>query len=190
MIMKNQKKSILVITVLIIIAALSRLLPHAPNFTPVGATALFGAAYFAKKYWAILIPLAALWASDLILNNVVYAQYYEGFAWMTTGFLWIIGAFALIAILGMVVLKNKVNPINLLGTSFAASGIFFLITNFGVWMSGLTYPKTMEGLIACYTAAVPFFWNTLAGDLFYVAVLFGAYEFVKSYTNQTIAVEC
>lgn len=182
--MENQKKSVLVISVLIIIAALSRLMPHTPNFTPIGATALFGAAYFTKKYWAILIPLIALWASDLILNNVFYAQWYDGFAWMTTGFLWIIGAFTLIAILGMIVLKKDINPANLLMTSFSASSIFFLVTNFGSWMSSAIYPKTAEGLMACYTAGVPFFWNTVAGDLFYVAVLFGAYEFVKSYTKQ------
>ncbi|MFK7945977.1 MAG: DUF6580 family putative transport protein [Saprospiraceae bacterium] len=186
--MENQKKSVLIITVLIIIAALSRLLPHPPNVTPIGATALFGAAYFTKKYWAILIPLIALWASDLILNNVFYAQYYDGFAWMTTGFLWIIGAFALIAVLGMVVLKNKVTPMNLLGTSFAASTIFFLITNFGSWMSGVMYPKTVEGLMACYTAGIPFFWNTLGGDLFYVTALFGAYELVK-YSNRKLVME-
>lgn len=184
--MKNQQKSTLIITVLIVIAALSRLLPHPPNFTPVGATALFGTAYFTKKYWAFIIPIITLWLSDLILNNVFYAQYYDGFTWMTTGFLWIIGAFVLIAILGMFTMKNKVSPVNLLGTSIAASGIFFLITNFSVWLSGLTYPKTIEGLIACYTAAVPFFWNTLAGDLFYVAVLFGVYEFVKSHSNQAV----
>lgn len=182
--MKSQHTSTLVISVLIVIAALSRLLPHPPNFTPVGATALFGAAYFTKKYWAFVIPIVALWISDIILNNVFYAAYYDGFSWMTTGFLWIISAFVLIAILGMFTMNKKVTPVNLLGTSIAASAIFFLITNFSVWISGFTYPKTAEGLIACYTAAVPFFWNTLAGDLFYVAVLFGVYEFVKSYSSQ------
>lgn len=181
--MENKKTSIFIISGLILVAALSRLLPHAPNFTPVGATALFGAAYFAKKYWAFIIPFIALWASDLILNNVFYAQYYEGFAWFTGGFLWIIGAFAIITLFGMGFLK-KITPISLLGSSVVASALFFLITNFGSWLSSGFYPKTGSGLIACYAAGVPFFWNTLAGDLFYVAVLFGAYEFIKSYNSK------
>ena len=128
--MENQKKSVIVVTILIIIAAMSRLMPHAPNFTPVGATALFGAAYFTKKYWAIIIPFLALWASDLILNNIVYAQYYDGFVWITKDFAFSMLAFTLIAIVGMGLLKNKVTPANLLGSSVLASGIFFLISNF------------------------------------------------------------
>jgi hypothetical protein len=181
--MENKKTSIFIISGLILVAALSRLLPHAPNFTPVGATALFGAAYFTEKYWALIIPFIALWVSDLILNNIVYAEYYEGFVWFTSGFAWIIGAFALITLFGMGFLK-KIKPMNLLASSLVASALFFLITNFGVWMSGVMYPKTGAGLMATYAAGVPFFWNTLAGDLFYVSVLFGVYEFVKSYRSK------
>jgi hypothetical protein len=181
--MENKKMSIFIISGLILVAALSRLLPHAPNFTPVGATALFGAAYFTKKYWAFIIPFVALWVSDLILNNVFYAQYYEGFAWFTSGFALIVGAFAVITLFGIRFLK-KVTPESLFGSSLVASALFFLITNFGSWMSSGMYPKTGSGLMACYAAGIPFFWNTLAGDLFYVAVLFGVYEFIKSYSSK------
>jgi len=166
---------------MILLAALSRLLPHPHNFTPVGGMALFGAAYFTRKYLAFLIPIAAMWLSDLVLNNLVYAkmypEFYSGFTWM--GNLWVYASFILIALLGFGLLQ-KVKPLRLLGASLGASTLFFIVTNFGVWIGGLTYPKTWEGLVACYTAAIPFFWNTLAGDLFYVGVLFGAFAFLQN----------
>ena len=118
----------------------------------------------------------AYWISDLILDNLVFSQYYDGFQWF--GSLWVYASFALIIALGVVLLK-KVNFGNLLTAGISSSIIFFLITNFGVWFKGISYPQTFEGLIACYVAAIPFFWNTLAGDLFYIAVLFGAFEMVK-----------
>ena len=165
------------IVLMIVLAAASRFMPHPPNFTPIGAMGLFGAAYFTKKYWAFLIPLLALWFSDLILNNVVYAQYYDSFQWM--GNVWVYLAFALVVVLGFGLLK-KVSPKNLLGASLAASVIFFLITNFASWLMPISpYPATFSGLMACYTAGIPFFWNTLAGDLFFTAVLFGSFELVQ-----------
>ncbi len=170
------------LTALILLAALSRLLPHPPNFTPVGGMALFGAAYFSRKYLAFLVPFVALWLSNLMLNNLVYAkmypEFYEGFVWFDSGLLWVYVSFVLIAGLGFLVLKN-VKPLRLLGASLGASVLFFIITNFGTWASGTMYAKTVEGLTACYVAAIPFFWNTLAGDLFYTAVLFGTFEVLK-----------
>lgn len=181
--MGNQKKSLVLVVTLIVIAALSRLLPHPPNVTPIGATALFGAAYFTKKYWAIIVPLLALWMSDLILNNVIYAQYYEGFAWFTNSFLFIAGAIVVIAVMGMGLLK-KITPARLAGSSLAASAVFFLITNFGSWLVSGLYAKTFGGLVACYAAGIPFFFNTLGGDLFFVTVLFGVYEAVQYYSTK------
>ncbi|MDD2300415.1 MAG: hypothetical protein PHU69_12360, partial [Fermentimonas sp.] len=84
---------------------MSRLLPHPPNFAPIGAMALFGAAYFSKKYWAFIIPIASMWVSDLILNNVIYGQYFDHFVWFYSGSLFTYGAFALIVVLGMFTLK-------------------------------------------------------------------------------------
>lgn len=163
---------------LVLIAALSRLLPHPPNFTAVGAVALFGSAYFSRRWMAFLIPLLALWLSDLVLNNVIYAPYYDHFVLFTAGFEWLYGSFVLIIILGAVWLK-KVNVQNLLGASITASTLFFLISNFGIWKTGLMYPQTWEGLMACYTSAIPFYWTTLAGDLFYVTIVFGAYALLS-----------
>jgi hypothetical protein len=173
-----KKKAILLITGLIVLAVLARLLPHATNFTPIGAIALFCAAYIPKKKWALITPLAALWISDLLLNNLVYAEYYEGFAWFTSGFLYIFGAIAMIAVLGYYLLKKVTLP-RVLGSAFGAAVLFFIISNFGVWVSGTLYPMSLEGLIACYTAAIPFFHYTLAGNVVYSVALFGAYEYAK-----------
>ena len=95
---------------MILFAAFSRLMPHPPNVTPISAMALFGAAYFGKKYWAILIPLAALWISNLALNNIVYAQMYpeaySGFTWFGYNAPFVFGSIILIAFLGFRLLKK------------------------------------------------------------------------------------
>lgn len=165
---------------LIGLAVISRLLPHPHNFTPVGAIALFGAAYFPRKWMALLIPLAAMWLSDLFLNNVTYArmfpEYYNEFQWF--GSVWVYGAFLLIGLLGMATLR-KVNLPRVMGSALGASVLFFAVTNFAVWIGSAMYPKTIAGLMACYAAGIPFFGNTLLGDLVYCGVLFGVFEWVK-----------
>lgn len=169
-----------VITVIILLAAFSRLLPHPPNFSPIGGMALFGAAYYTRKWWAYLIPIAAMWISDLILNNVVYAQYFDRFVWFYSGSLFTYGAFALIALMGTFTLRKVCVP-QLLFSALGASVIFFLVSNFGVWFSSGMYTKDMGGLIACYTAGIPFFKNTVLGDLVYSAALFGLFELSLSW---------
>jgi hypothetical protein len=164
-----------VITLLILLVAMSRLVPHPPNFAPVGGMALFGAAYFARRHLAFIVPIASIWISDLILNNVVYGQYFDGFAWFYAGALFTYGAFALIVLLGMLTLK-KVRVPNLIASALGASAILFIVSNFGVWFSGVMYPKDLGGLVACYAAGIPFFGNIIFGDLFYSAVLFGTFE--------------
>jgi hypothetical protein len=164
-----------VITGMILLAALSRLIPHPANFAPIGGMALFGAAYYNKRYWAFLIPIVSMWISDLVLNNVVYAQYFDHFVWFYSGSLFTYGAFALIVLFGMLTLK-KVRIPNLIVSALGASVIFFIVSNFGVWFSGTMYPKDFSGLMACYTAGIPFFKNTILGDLVYSGILFGAFE--------------
>lgn len=164
-----------IITLLILLAALSRLIPHPANLAPIGGMALFGAAYYSRKIWAFVIPVVSMWISDLLLNNVVYSAYFDGFVWFYSGAWFTYGAFILIALMGMLTLR-KIKVPNLLFSALGASVIFFLVSNFGVWFSGTMYPKDLGGLIACYTAGIPFFKNTLMGDLFYMALLFGVYE--------------
>lgn len=178
------KKTFYIIAGFIVFAALARLLPHAYNFTPIGAIALFGAAYFGAKKWAFIVPLAALFISDLILNNFYYAAYYDGFAFFTSGMLYIYGSFAMIVILGFY-LFNKVTIPRVIGGAVGGSLIFFIVSNFGVWIASPLYPLTLEGLILCYTAAIPFFHNTLAGTLIYSSALFGGFEYLK-YRNPSL----
>ena len=183
---KKMKTRTGLIIAMIFGAACIRFINIAPNFSPIAGMALFGAAYFSKKHLALIIPFLAIWFSNLILDNVFLAQYYDGFQWFSQPYVFI--GFACIVLLGFVLLK-KVNFSRVLGASLMASVLFFLISNFGVWLGGVTYPLTFEGLVACYAAGIPFIFNSGAehyfflngvfGDLFFTGLLFGSYELVK-----------
>lgn len=176
----NLEKSSLrfgVLVTLILVAAFSRLIPHAPNFTALGALALFGGAQFADKKWALLVPLVALYLSNLVLNTLVYPQYYPGLSFLLPN-LWVYGAVLGIVLIGHFFVKKVTVPTVLVG-SLAASTLFFLVTNFGVWLDSPLYPKNTTGLLLCYEAGLPFFGNTLAGDLLYGSVLFGGFEVLR-----------
>ncbi len=146
---------------LVLAAALSRLLPHPPNFTPIAAIALSSAVYLDKRY-AFLVPLAAMLISD----------YFIGFH---SGMPWVYGSFLLIGLIGLWLRSNK-RPLPIVGASLTSSLLFYIITNFGVWYTGTMYPKTWAGLVECYVAAIPFFQNTLFGDLAYTAALVALFE--------------
>lgn len=158
----------------VLIAAAARILPHPVNFTPLGAMALFGAASISRKWLAVALPIVAFWISDLFLNNVVYSMYYEGFTWFTPGYLWMYGAMILTSLIGFGLL-GKVSIHRLAGASISSSIVFFLLSNFGVWLGSTLYPQTLTGLGACYVAGLAFLQNSLAGDLFFSAALFGGY---------------
>ena len=157
-----------VVLLMIVIAAFSRIIPHMPNFSPLGVIGIFGAAYFSRKWQAFLIPIAATWLSDLFINNVIYAKYYPTFTWFYEGFYWQYGSYLLITLAGVFILQ-KVTPQRIIAGTLCSSVIFFLVSNFGCW-SG--YPQTIDGLLACYAAGLPFLKGTLLGDLFYSGVLF------------------
>ncbi len=163
---------------LIALAALTRLLPHPSNFTPIAAIALFGAAYFNRQWLMLVAPFAALFLTDLFLNNVIYRELYGNQFTLITSW-WIYAAFALVMLAGFGLFRNKVTGMRVLGASLSASAIFFLVTNFSVWVESGMYPKTATGLGACYTAGIPFLGNTVLGDLFFSAAMFGVYEWVK-----------
>jgi hypothetical protein len=144
---------------IILAAAAMRLLPHPPNFSPIAALALFGGAYFSDKRSAFAVPLVAMFLGDLVLGlHIVIPLVYA--------------CFAIIVCLGMWVRRNR-NIWRIGGAALASSILFFTVTNFGVWALTNMYSKDMAGLSLCYVAAIPFFWNTLAGDLFYTTVIFG-----------------
>ena len=186
--MINDKNNFYFVLGLILIAAFARIIPHYPNFTPLCAIALFGAKYFRSGYLAFLIPIFALWFSDIIINNFILSQYFDGFTLFYSGFYWQYGSFLLIALLGRKTLNN-LSFLKLLGVSISSSLLFFIISNFGVWVSSSMYSKNILGLIACYTAAIPFYFGTLFGSVFYSFFLFGSYELLfknisKVFTNK------
>lgn len=176
----NKKNNLIIATVFILIAAASRLLPHPPNFTPLGGMALFGAAYLGRKYWTLLIPLIAFLVSDFVLNNTLYSSYAEGsgIVFFTKNQLFTCVAFIAIALIGSKVLQ-RIKPINVLLASFIASALFFIISNLGVWMTWSIFGDGATGLLATYIAGIPFFWNTFAGDLFYTTALIGGFELYR-----------
>ena len=155
--------------ILILIGILLRLAPHAPNFTPVAAIALFSGAYLNKKY-ALFIPLILMVISDLIigLHNVAI------FTW---------GSFILITFLGPWLKKRK-NALGIVSMSLFSSLLFFIVSNFGVWLMGW-YPHTLAGFINCYVMAVPFLRNFTLSTLIYTTVFISAYELVARLVKDT-----
>ncbi len=156
---------LLVLCTMIAAAAITRLIPHLPNFTAIGAMALFGGAYFTNKKLAFAVPLVAMFLTDLVLgfHSTIIAVYI---------------AFALIVVIGMTMIRKK-KAVNIILASVAAAVSFFAITNFAFWLTGVLYPVTPAGLAECYIAAIPFFGYNLTGNLFYAGIMFGLFEFVK-----------
>ncbi|MHC4324702.1 MAG: DUF6580 family putative transport protein [Planctomycetota bacterium] len=156
-------------------AAAMRLLPHPPNMTPIAAMALFGGVYFANRRTAFLVPLAAMFLSDLALGFFVY-----DFGWFHWFMPFVYAGFVVTVCLGLLI-RHRLTPLVVGGTALISSVLFFIITNFGVWLTGGLYPKTLAGLAGCYVAAIPFFRNTLAGNAFYSLVLFGGFALAQRY---------
>jgi hypothetical protein len=163
---------------IILATAFSRLIPHMPNFSPLGAIGLFGAAHFQKRWQAFIIPLAAVWISDILINNIVYSDYYPSFTLFYSGFYWQNGSYLLITLAGIIILK-KINIKNLAFAFLTSTAIFFIITNFGCWPGSPVYTQDLRGLLTCYAAGIPFLKGTLLGDLFYSGVLFGAFYLLE-----------
>jgi hypothetical protein len=161
----NINARFLTITGIIIAGAALRLVPHYPNFTPIAAIALFGGAYFTNKKLAVIVPFAAMLLSDLVLGY-------------HSTFLAVYISFALIVAIGFS-LQKKRTVSRILAASVSSSVLFFVITNFAFWATGVMYPLSLAGLGECYVAAIPFFQYTLVGDLVYTGVFFGAFELAK-----------
>jgi len=161
----------------IALAVLSRLIPHPGNFTPLAAIALFGAAYFKNKKWALIVPVLAWWLSDLLLNITIYSSYETSL--LASYQLWSFLSIALIVVAGYFMLR-KISIKNVVGSGFVAAVIFFLISNFGVWLSGTMYPMNVGGLFSCYVAGIPFFHWSLLGNIFYLGMMVGVYEWVSA----------
>lgn len=153
--------------ILIVLAAALRIAPHPWNFTPVGAMALFAGATLKDRRLAFLFPLLALFVGDIFIGfhkliPIVYASFLINVA---------IGLW----------LRDRRTVARISLATLLGAIQFFLITNFAVWQFLSGYPHTPTGLLACYIAGIPFFWNTLAGDALYTALLFGSFAFAERY---------
>lgn len=177
--MKKQNIRFLTFTAIILAAAFSRIIPHMPNFSPMEAITLFAAAHFMRKWQAFLIPLVAMWLSSLFIDNVIYGSYQTSFVWMYPGFHWQYLSYFLIALMGIAVFRRAVSVPRVFMGGVTSGIIFFAVTNFGVWLQGSLYPHTVEGFVACYVAAIPFYRGTLFGDIVYTTALFGGFHLLQ-----------
>lgn len=146
---------------IIFFAVILRLIPHLPNFAPIAAMALFGGVYLNRKY-ALIMPFLAMFISDIFLG-------------FHSTMIFVYGSFLITGFIGLYLRPHKTLP-NVITATLISSLLFFLITNLGVWLVSGLYPKSFAGLIQSYFFAIPFFRNTLLGDLFYVGLFFGSYE--------------
>ena len=189
---KQNINSVVLAVVLIIVAAISRLIPHPPNFAPIASLAIFGGTIISNKKYALVLPLGALLLSDILFELFTNTQ---GFYDISQTFVY--GAFILITFLATRI--KSPNAKNILFACLWGGIIFFVLSNFGVWLTGAYYPKTFTGLIACYEAAIPFYKNDIFGnmllntfmsDFFYTALLFGTYSLIQkfSFTKKEVIV--
>lgn len=155
----------------VVAAVLLRLLPHPWNVTPLGAMFLFSGATFRRKWQSLTIPFVALIVSDCVVIRILYGGH---FSWFMP-YDWV--GFLLVGLIGWA-LRDRISLSSVISGSVTGSIVFFLVSNFGVWASGSLYPLNLSGLLACYTAAIPFFGNTAVGDLFYAGVMFGSYQWI------------
>lgn len=150
------------VVILIVLAALSRLIPHPPNFTPLVALALFGGAWLQDKRLALIVPLLALLLTDLFLG-------------FHKTMIFVYSAFVLIAGVGFWLEKNR-KTVYIASAALLSTLLFFVVTNFGVWLVSDYYDASGAGLVQCFVAAIPFLQNTVASTLLYSLVLFGSAE--------------
>ena len=179
---------LLVPAIIICVLALTRLLPHIPNFAPITAMALFGGVYLSRRY-ALLVPIAAMLISDYLLLYINpysahpfnFSQIYGPFAGFTSTSWAVYASFLVSGGAGLWLREHK-NVTHVFLTSLFCSIQFFLVTNAAVWMMG-AYDRSILGLWESYVAGLPFLRGTMLGDMFYTGLLFGSYECVRAYSR-------
>ena len=155
--------------ILVLLAALARILPHPPNVTPVAALALFGGVYLSRRF-ALVYPLLIMALSDLVLNPML------GVPPILPESLFVYGSFLITGCIGLAFRRYGKGGFLILA-SLLSSIQFFIVTNFGTWLVSGLYPRNIAGFLQCYTMALPFFRNSVVGDLFWFSILLGAYYF-------------
>jgi len=147
------------------------------NFSPIGAMAIFGGAYFSKRWKAFVFPLLMLFISDFILQQTVFKRYGNGFLY--GGWYWVYGAFVVITIVSRWILA-KITVERFFVSVLVCVVIHWIVTDLGVWIGSIRYPQTFVGFIVCLENAIPYEWRFLAGTLLYGTVLFAAFERMKT----------
>ena len=154
---------------MIVLGACARLLPHPWNFTPMVAIALYSGAKSAKMWTGILATLAAMLISDAVIG------FHSG--------MWVVYGALVVTVLAGRFVRERSGVLPIVGGAFVAGLLFFVITNFAVWVGSGMYPHTLAGLGMCFAAAIPFYGNQLASDAFYTAVLFGGHAVLTRMTE-------
>ena len=185
--MFNQKQKpnssfsyLVILAVLIALGVAGRLLPHPPNFTPMAAIALFAGFIFIKRYMAVVAVISTMLLCDYFAFGSLSVS------WFGSKSMFVVYIALLFPIVFKNFLQKKLGVLRIFGAALASSSVFFLATNFAVWAFSPMYEKTLEGLVLCYTMAIPFFQNTVAGDLIWSGAIFGAYFALRSYSNLQI----
>ena len=166
------------VTLIVCGVSFLRVIPHVYNFSPVIALAIFGAVHYKNIKLAYIIPLIALFFSDIIINNFIYNMssnvviFYEGFYWQYI-------SYALIIFLSSKYNHKKINIKKISFLVISTSAIFFVITNFGFWLTSGLYNHSIAGLFICYVNAIPFFEGTLLGTIFYTPIFISLYYFLQ-----------
>ena len=171
---------LVILAILIALGVAGRLLPHPPNFTPMAAIALFAGFIFLKRYIAVIAVVVTMLLTDYFAFGYLSAE------WFASKSMWVVYLALLFPIVFKNFLQKKLGLFRVAGAALASSTVFFIATNFSVWAFSPMYEKTLEGLVLCYTMAIPFFQNTIAGDLIWSGVIFGTYLLLRNYSNLQI----
>ncbi|MBL7884823.1 MAG: hypothetical protein JNL69_12190 [Bacteroidia bacterium] len=170
----------LFITAIILVASITRVFPHIPNFTPIAAMALFGGVYYSNKTMAFIMPLLAMAVSDILLEITTGWGFHNTMVYVYVSFI-------LTTIIGLII-REKVGIKSVALGSIASSVLFFIITNFGVWAAG-NFAGGLSGLNTTYMLGIPFFGPTLAGDLFFNSILFGLFYLAQQKAPSLVKVK-
>jgi len=175
--LKSSFSYLVILAVLIALGVAGRLLPHPPNFTPMAAIALFAGFIFIKRYMAVVAVISTMLLCDYFAFGSLSVS------WFGSKSMFVVYLALLFPIVFKNFLQKKIGVLRIFGAALASSSVFFLATNFAVWAFSPMYEKTLEGLVLCYTMAIPFFQNTVAGDLIWSGVIFGTYFALRNYSN-------
>jgi len=178
--LKSSFSYLVILAVLIALGVAGRLLPHPPNFTPMAAIALFAGFIFIKRYMAVVAVISTMLLCDYFAFGSLSVS------WFGSKSMFVVYLALLFPIVFKNFLQKKIGVLRIFGAALASSSVFFLATNFAVWVFSPMYEKTFEGLVLCYTMAIPFFQNTVAGDLIWSGVIFGTYFALRNYSNLQI----